>query len=151
MYKRLLVPIDLSEAESWQQSLPKAVELAQQSQGRIIVMNVLTDMSAFLEGATLPVSYTRLHTRNEKTLKALADSNIPEDIPVQTVVGSGSIHREIVRTARVEQVDLILMTSHRPGIRDYLLGPNAAHVVRHAPCSVLIIRESAVDHEQSNS
>jgi nucleotide-binding universal stress UspA family protein len=148
MFKRILIPIDLSEAYSWEQSFPKAVELAHQSQGSIIVMTVLTDMSAFLEGATLPISYKRLHAQNEKALETVVDLNLPKEITTQTIVGNGSIHREIVRTARHEQVDLILMTSHRPGIRDYLLGPNAAHVARYAPCSVLIVREDSAEQSK---
>jgi nucleotide-binding universal stress UspA family protein len=35
--------------------------------------------------------------------------------------------------------DLILMASHRPELKDYLLGPNASRVVRHAQCSVLVV------------
>ncbi len=31
--------------------------------------------------------------------------------------------------------------SHRPELKDYLLGPNAARVVRHANCSVLVVRD----------
>ena len=38
------------------------------------------------------------------------------------------------------KADLIVMGSHRPELRDYLLGPNAARVVRHAPCSVVVVR-----------
>jgi universal stress protein F len=32
------------------------------------------------------------------------------------------------------------MASHRPEMRDYLIGPNAAHVAQHASCSVLVLR-----------
>ena len=38
--------------------------------------------------------------------------------------------------------DLIVMASHRPELKDYLLGPNAARVVRHARQSVFVVRES---------
>ena len=36
--------------------------------------------------------------------------------------------------------DLIVMGSHRPELADYLLGANAAKVVRHADCSVMVVR-----------
>jgi len=32
------------------------------------------------------------------------------------------------------------MASHRPALKDFLLGPNAAKVVRHAKCAVMVIR-----------
>lgn len=34
-----------------------------------------------------------------------------------------------------------MLASHRPGTRDNLIGANAVHVVRHTPCSVLVVRE----------
>jgi nucleotide-binding universal stress UspA family protein len=41
--------------------------------------------------------------------------------------------------------ELIVMSSHQPGMRTYLLGSNASHVVRYARCSVLVVRsQSAV-------
>lgn len=33
------------------------------------------------------------------------------------------------------------MAAHRPALKDYLLGPNAARVVRHSNCSVLVVRD----------
>jgi nucleotide-binding universal stress UspA family protein len=38
------------------------------------------------------------------------------------------------------EADLIVVGSHRPAMKDYLLGTNAARVVRHAHCSVLVVR-----------
>ncbi|MGQ7113147.1 universal stress protein, partial [Escherichia sp. TWPC-MK] len=35
---------------------------------------------------------------------------------------------------------MIIIASHRPDITTYLLGSNAAAVVRHAECSVLVVR-----------
>ena len=36
--------------------------------------------------------------------------------------------------------DLIIIGSHRPAMSTYLLGSNATTVVRHAGCSVLVVR-----------
>ena len=59
---------------------------------------------------------------------------------VHRIVGQGSIHREIIAAAEKADADLIVMASHKPTARDYLLGANAAHVVRHAACSVMVVR-----------
>ena len=48
--------------------------------------------------------------------------------------------RVILATAKKVRADLIVMAAHRPEFRDYLLGPNAYRVVRHAECSVLVVR-----------
>jgi nucleotide-binding universal stress UspA family protein len=41
---------------------------------------------------------------------------------------------------REAEVDLVVVGSHRPTMKDYLLGTNAARVIRHARCSVLVPR-----------
>ncbi|MEH0069611.1 universal stress protein [Pannonibacter sp. Pt2-lr] len=56
------------------------------------------------------------------------------------MVRSGSVYHEIIEEARFIKAGLIVMGSHRPGLATYLIGSNAAHVVRHAPCSVLVLR-----------
>jgi len=49
-------------------------------------------------------------------------------------------HHEILEMAKAKNVDLIVIASHKPGIADYLLGSVAAGVVRHAKCSVHVMR-----------
>ena len=44
-------------------------------------------------------------------------------------------------TVEAAGAELIVMASHRPELRDYLIGPNAARVMRHADASVLVVRE----------
>jgi nucleotide-binding universal stress UspA family protein len=55
-------------------------------------------------------------------------------------VSVGSIGGEIISVAKDRAVDLILMASHRPEMRDYLIGPDASYVAQHADCSVLVLR-----------
>ena len=42
--------------------------------------------------------------------------------------------------ALYQPAELVIIASHRPDITTYLLGSNAAAVVRHADCSVLVVR-----------
>ena len=48
---------------------------------------------------------------------------------------------EIAGESLAGVVYLIVMGSHHPELKDYLLGPNAAKVMRHADCSVMVVRE----------
>ena len=66
--------------------------------------------------------------------------SVPDDVSVQHIVGEGSVYEVILKIAGDIDADLILMASHRPELQDYLLGPNASRVVRHATCSVLVHR-----------
>ena len=52
----------------------------------------------------------------------------------------GGIYHEILQEAADWGADLIVVGSHRPVMTDYLLGSNAKTIVRHALCSVLVVR-----------
>ena len=48
----------------------------------------------------------------------------------------------LVDAAQAENVDLVIVGSHgRTGFRKLLLGSVASHVVTHAPCSVLVVKQ----------
>ena len=66
---------------------------------------------------------------------------VTADLAMEQAIRHGSVYGEILRYARDVQADLIVMASHKPELKDFLLGPNAAHVVRHADCSVWVVRE----------
>jgi nucleotide-binding universal stress UspA family protein len=66
---------------------------------------------------------------------------MPDAVPTQRIIAEGKIYREILKAAQTVPADLIVMGSHHPELKDYLLGPNAAKVMRHADCSVLVVRD----------
>jgi nucleotide-binding universal stress UspA family protein len=57
-----------------------------------------------------------------------------------TLVIDGHSSRAILNHADSNDVDLIIVASHQPGMSDYLLGSTAAKVVRHAKCAVHVLR-----------
>ena len=57
------------------------------------------------------------------------------------VTHGASIYAEVLGVAEEAEADLVVLGSHRPAMKVYLLGTNAARVVRHARCSVLVARE----------
>ena len=59
---------------------------------------------------------------------------------METVVRIGAVHRQIVKLAAERNVDVIVMASSNPKVKDYLLGTTASHVVTHATCSVYAVR-----------
>ena len=59
---------------------------------------------------------------------------------VSSVVRMGSVYNEVLGEADRISADLIVVGSHRPTMATYLLGSNAATIVRHARCSVLVVR-----------
>ncbi|MCC2654076.1 MAG: universal stress protein UspA, partial [Microvirga sp.] len=47
---------------------------------------------------------------------------------------------EVLDEAEQTGADLVVVGSHRPTMATYLLGSNASTIVRHAKCSVLVVR-----------
>jgi nucleotide-binding universal stress UspA family protein len=64
------------------------------------------------------------------------------EVPAETVVRNGTPSMEIVELANTLPADIIIISTHgRSGLKHVLMGSVAEHVVRHAPCPVLVVRE----------
>lgn len=73
----------------------------------------------------------------------LADSGLAKS---RTLIVEGSPFFEIIRAAKQEDADLVIVGTHgRGAIAHALLGSVAEKVVRKAPCPVLTVREG--EHE----
>ena len=141
MYKTVLLPIDLNEASSWERALPAALASGHGGGAQLHVLTVVPDLGVGAVGAHFPDDFAdRMRAEAHAQLKSFIDKNIPAATSVHGDVAQGTVYQEILRVADKIGADLIVMASHRPELRDYLLGPNAARVVRHAPCSVLVVR-----------
>ena len=141
MYKTILVPIDLDQRSSWEKALPIAVEYSQIFGARLHVVTVLPVFGAGVVGSYFPADFEeRASAEAEEKLTALVGDKVPSNLEVACHVAHGTVYEEILRLAGEIDADLIVMASHRPELKDYLIGPNAARVVRHAEVSVLVVR-----------
>jgi nucleotide-binding universal stress UspA family protein len=59
---------------------------------------------------------------------------------VKTHLASGHPGRYIIDYANENDIDCIIIASHKPGLENFFLGSTANRVVRHARCSVHILR-----------
>ena len=142
MFKEILLPVDLGSAEAQHKAVEAAVHLARTSKAQLHVMTVVPDFGLSIVGSFFPEGYEkRALDEASKKLHAFVQAKIPGELEVQHIVGHGTIYEEILRAARELGCDVIIMASHRPELQDYLLGPNAARVARHAACAVMIVRE----------
>lgn len=142
MPKKILVPIDLSHAESQRKSVQAAAEIAQSSGSRLYVVTVVPGFGLPIVASHFPEDFEEKALENAKqALDDFVGQSFPRDLEVRQVVAHGTVFEEILRCAKELGVDLIVMASHRPEMQDYLLGTNASTVVRHAACSVLVVRD----------
>jgi nucleotide-binding universal stress UspA family protein len=140
MFKSILVPIDIEQPNSWDLALPQAIELAEASRGSVTVMTVVKDLKAMFEGRYFSFQVDLMISGARDKLIRIVSGYRSTNVPLTEEVCFGSIGHEILRTAHDCGTDLVVMASHRPEMRDYLIGPNAAHVAQHAKCSVLVLR-----------
>jgi len=141
MYKDILLPIDLAEASSWEKTLPTAISMCKTFDSKLHVMSVVPDFGSSLVGSFFPKGFEeKALQETKKHLKQFVTDHVPDDIDVQRVIANGTVYDEILRVCDDINIDLIIMSAHRPNLEDYLLGPNSARVVRHAKCSVFVVR-----------
>jgi nucleotide-binding universal stress UspA family protein len=142
MYRTILLPVDLSDKHSWRKALPTAIALSATFQAELHVMTVVPEFGLPMVGQFFPPDYeANAHKHVAAQLEDFVVEQVPEDVAVKRILAAGNIYQQILGTAKDIGADLIVMGSHRPELSDYLLGPNAARVVRHADCSVMVVRE----------
>ena len=136
MYKNIVVPIDLHKAEKGKVMLDKVKEFVDEG-GKVTVVNVVEDMPGLIT-AELPEELIQKAALTGRS--SLVDMVKAAGLTADVQIRSGRPHHAIVNLADEIGADLILIASHDPGPRDYLLGSTAASVVRHAKCSVQVAR-----------
>jgi universal stress protein F len=140
MFNRILAAVDLADADPRPKGIDQAVELANASAAILRLVNIQPLLPAtFME--YVPADFDA----EQEKRATLALQEIVATVPLakerlSSVVRVGGIYHEILAEAAEWRADLIVIGSHRPVVTDYLLGSNAKTIVRHALCSVLVVR-----------
>ncbi|MEM7731676.1 MAG: universal stress protein [Pseudomonadota bacterium] len=141
MYSDILVPVDLGQPEASRKAVFAARRIANDKEAVLHLLSVVQPLDSFTS-TFFPDGFT--HNATEAAQKALHAFSEAEDLDgfkIHHIVAHGAIYDQILDMAEKVGASLIVMASHRPELKDYLLGPNSAKVVRHANCSVMIVRD----------
>lgn len=139
----VLCAVDVSNPHRDDNVLRAAARMATLDAAQLDVITVVPDYGMSVVGSffdaqhhdkAVEESRQRLHDLVTEVLGKEANES------VRHVVVTGNTYDEILRVAEADGAALIVIGAHQPDLRDYLLGPNAARVVRHAKCSVLVVR-----------
>lgn len=140
MFNNVLLAVDLGDEHSWKKALPKAIEMRGDS-GNLHVLTVVPEFGLSMISQYFPEDFEEdTLEATKKALRAFIDKNVPKDVPNRAIVAQGRAYEQILRIADEIDADLIVMAAGNPNLARYLLGPNAARVVRHATCTVLVVR-----------
>ncbi|PCD02230.1 universal stress protein UspA [Sphingomonas spermidinifaciens] len=141
MYRSILVPVDLDQPSSWEKALPTAVALCKSFSAKLSLASVVPERTAMLEAQWSPLAFRGMMEAARAKLGSLA-ATVEGAGEVAHHVECGGIYATILSIGELIGADLIVLSSHRPAMRDYLLGANASRVVRHAKCSVFVVRDA---------
>jgi len=135
MYRNILVPVSLDQDRNTKAALDVARGLLDEG-GQITALHVDEPIPNF------STSYLPKGSEEERAraMQDDLDTKINHMPGIKTEIQFGGAGLKIVEYARDMDVDCIVIASHRPGLQDYFLGSTAARVVRHALCSVHVVR-----------
>lgn len=137
MYKSIIVAVALDHENVAAALLDRAEKLAD-TDGTIRVITVVEPIPAYVT-AELPPDLFDGHVRAaQDALDGIAASRTKGRIVTELRLGGPAA--EIMAAADEHGADLIMVASHKPGFSTYFIGSTAAKVVRHAQCSVLVVR-----------
>lgn len=134
MYKNILIPVVFDREHDHSRAFRMAALAGADAKVTLLhVMELLPDyVTTYIpEGTTQEL-------RGE--LQVEMDRLVAEVPGAEGKVVTGHAGRSIAAYAEKNDVDLIIVESHRPGFSDYFLGSTAGHIVRHVKCAVHVIR-----------
>ena len=146
--RKILVPTDFSE--SARHALTYAISFAREYAAEVTLLHVVEDVAVSYASDLFPVPmaevFNEISAYARKELAALASEVRARGVEVREVVVQGKPAAEILRVAREETFDMIILGTHGKGVLDQaLFGSTTERVVRKAPCPVLTCRVS--EHE----
>ncbi|MCE8520598.1 universal stress protein [Ruegeria pomeroyi] len=135
MYHNILVPISF-DAERDVSGPLKLARLLATPEARVTLLHVVEHIPAYAI-SYMPTDYL---AEARKALKKELDALAAQLPNAAGVLIEGHSGRSILDWAEANNPDLIIISSHRPGMQDLLLGSTATQVVRHARCAVHVVR-----------
>lgn len=144
--KTILVPTDLSELAN--NALQVAVDIARTYEADILLVHyqpLSIARASTIEGSMTILSYLDEQEDNDKTeLQRVAENPAYHDVHISPITckDAGGIYEAMTE----RKADLIVLGTHgTSGWDELLFGSNAEHIVRHAHCPVLVVK-NAIKH-----
>ncbi len=142
LLRHILVPVDFSQCSH--KALQYATSFAKQFSANITLLHVVVSVPPPPQMVVFETETARskCHEEAARHLSEWRNEVVPR-ASVKALVREGvSAHQEIVALAHECNCDLIVIGNHgRSGLSRMLTGSTAERVVRHAPCTVLVVRE----------
>lgn len=136
MYSNILVPVVFEHDPAPDKAIAVARALASKG-AKIVLLHVVEAIPPYAEAYLTQEIFERNVRESGERLAKLAEQ-AGEGVKAEVVQGHAA--RSILEFAEKHKSDCIVISSHKPGFEDYLIGSTAGRVVRHAPCAVQVLR-----------
>lgn len=143
--KKILVPCDFSDPAV--QAFKMAVEIATQSNGEVILLNVV-ELPVMHESVLMPtLSFEEAFIKDmkahaEKNFNKMKEKWAKEGPKVSSYVEFGATTPTIRDFVKDKKVDLILMGTHgASGVKEFFIGSNTEKIVRTSGVPVMAIKK----------
>ena len=147
MYKSILVPVDLGEENAWKKAVATSEALAQVFDAELHVVSVVPDFGRSIVGSYFPKGFEGDALKSAgDALKAFIAKNLHSELKVKGHIAHGTIYEEINKAADKLGCDLIILASHRPELKDYLLQPGSS-AMQNSPFWWCVTEQYAVNFD----
>jgi universal stress protein F len=135
-YSKILVPIAPGHGEEADRAMEVARSLLSPD-GSITVITVIEQLPGYLGADVYSLEPTADERQGAAAKKVVAEFGGAD---IEVVTKHGHPARSILTVAQENAHDCIVIASAQPGWQHLLLGSTASGVVRHAHCSVHVLR-----------
>jgi nucleotide-binding universal stress UspA family protein len=143
MTNSVLCAVDVSNGDDDINVIQKAARLAALDGAQLDVVAVIPDFGISQVGSFFNADHhKKMEIEAKEHLNALVIKALDADqnAKVRHVIATGRAYEEVLNLAKKAETSLIVVGARKADLTDYLLGPNAARIVRHANCSVHVVR-----------
>lgn len=140
--RKVLVPVDFSPNS--RKAVVYANAFARQFGASLAFLHVVQVNYAYGEFGAIDFTALEREMRSgaQKELDGLLEEARAAGIPAEALIREGSPAKVIADVARELASDLLVISTHGyTGLKHVLMGSIAEHVVRYAPCPVLVVRQ----------
>ncbi|MBI3467461.1 MAG: universal stress protein [Planctomycetes bacterium] len=148
-FRKILCPVDQSRVAA--HGLRNALRLAQVFGGEMVVLTVIPEvgwLTAATETKQLVDAKIEYELKSCEEFETFLETIPTNGVKVSREVRRGVPHREVAAAVQDHQIDLIVMgATGRTGLVRVLLGSTTRQLLRHLPCSMLIVKQEDLIEE----
>lgn len=140
---KIVAPTDFSDLS--QAAVAQAAGLASQYDTSLILVHVVEPILYPVDYLVIPKEMEEgnlvLMDNARKRLEQLRTTLVQQGIRAEVELRMGKPYLEIADVAKKKKAGLVVLATHgHTGLKHFYLGSTAEKLIRHAPCSVLVVR-----------